>query len=841
MKPEQSYAQLLSRIQELEKQSDYYKLIADNTYDWEVFRDCTGTIKYVNKAFERITGFSCEKVLDGTITEKDVVHPDDWSSISEQIKLSVKQLPVTDLEFRIIRADKQIRHVNLCAAPVFEGGTFVGTRASVRDITEQKDFTDLQVLHKKVNEQTDQYLAIIDDINKVKERVEASELKLKEAQQLAKIGNWELDLVNNVLYWSDEIFRIFGCEPQEFGATYEAFLGFIHPDDREMVNEAYTRHLQTRTSYNIIHRIVLKQGEVRYVHEKCKSDFDMSGKPLRSVGTVAEITDSILIQNELQVAKESAEESERNLQTKNEQYEAINEELRQTNEELYRAKEKAEESENQIRSMFSVSNAGIVLIDTKGSLLEWNETFRSFFGYSQEEFRTFSSKTLTFPDDMPESLDKISKLVSRQIGNFRIEKRFVRKDKTVFWADLFAAPLIKGENVYAIIGVVNDITERKQTEIELIAAKEKAEESNRLKTAFLQNISHEIRTPLNAICGFSGMLNDSDISEEKRKSYVSIIQSSSDQLLSIVSDILTISAIETKQEQIRISKVSINDTIVELLSIFKPQALRQNISLYVKQEFADEQVEIFTDKAKFTQILSNLLTNAMKFTHEGYVEFGYALKGENIEFYVKDSGIGIQREMQEMVFDRFRQGDKSIQVKYGGTGLGLSISKGFVELLGGTIWVQSEIGQGSIFYFTIPYNPVIETNSTSAKPNQSGDVITVVVAEDEEYNYLFIEELLINMGLKIIHAKNGQETVDLCKTDPNIGLILMDIKMPVMDGHTAAMLIKELRPDLPIIAQSAHALEHEIEQYSGIFDAYYAKPIDREKFMLTIISYVKNK
>ncbi len=380
-----------------------------------------------------------------------------------------------------------------------------------------------------------------------------------------------------------------------------------------------------------------------------------------------------------------------------------------------------------------------------------------------------------------------------------------------------------------------------QINSELIIAKERAEESDRLKTAFLQNMSHEIRTPMNAICGFSGQLNKPDLSDDKRKSFVSIIQNSSHQLLSIVTDILTISSIETKQEKLNISKVCINNVIVDLLSVFKQQSINQNISLYAKKELTDLQSEIFTDKTKITQILTNLLSNALKFTHEGFIEFGYNLKETELEFYVKDSGIGIKSELHEKIFERFRQADKSIQMNYGGTGLGLSISKGFVELLSGKIWVQSEPTKGATFCFKIPYKPANEIDKTMSPNKQNVKFKNILVAEDEEYNFLYIEELLSGLELKLIHAKDGKETVEICKSNQKIDLILMDIKMPIMTGDISAKLIKEFRPDLIIIAQSAYALEHEIEKYIGIFDDYLTKPLNENDLRQKVMKYINKQ
>jgi len=315
-------------------------------------------------------------------------------------------------------------------------------------------------------------------------------------------------------------------------------------------------------------------------------------------------------------------------------------------------------------------------------------------------------------------------------------------------------------------------------------------------------------------------------------------------LLSIVTDILTISSIETKQEKLNISKVSINNVIVEILTVFKQQSINQKISLYAKKELTDIESEIFSDNTKIIQILSNLLSNAFKFTHEGYIEFGYTLKTDvnpvELEFYVKDSGIGVKPEMHEKIFERFQQADKSIQLGYGGTGLGLSISKGFVELLGGKIWVQSKPTKGATFYFTIPYNPANKIDKTISPTTQNENFKTVLVAEDEEYNFLLIEEFLSKMNLKLIHVKNGKEAVDVCKANPNIDLILMDIKMPIMTGDAAAKLIKKIRPDLTIIGQSGYTLQNEIKKYTGIFDDYLIKPINEDMLIEITSKYLHN-
>ncbi|MBI9066908.1 MAG: PAS domain S-box protein [Salinivirgaceae bacterium] len=533
-------------------------------------------------------------------------------------------------------------------------------------------------------------------------------------------------------------------------------------------------------------------------------------------------------------------QAENDLNEKNKEIEAQNEEYKQINEELKIAKEKAEENELQLNSILENSPTGFAInrIST-GEVIYVNKAFANAYHIPIE----LCSKVSTFFEYVYSDQMVLGNKILNDVKSEdpeRMKWNFVPvNDKKTGKLFYVSASNIILKEIDLMISTVIDITSQIKNEKELKFAKEKAEESDRLKTAFLQNISHEIRTPMNAINGFAGILNKPDLSEEKRNSFISIIQNSSKQLLSIVSNILTISSIDAKQEKLCMENVCINDIIVDLVAIFKPQAVNQNISLFAKQQLSDSQAEIYTDKTKVTQILSNLISNAFKFTHKGSIEFGYNLKENELEFYVKDSGIGIKPELREKIFERFQQADSSITRKYGGTGLGLSISNGFVELLGGKIWVESESDKGSAFYFTIPYKPVHNKERTKLGTKQNEKIPTILVAEDEEFNFLYIEELLIDFDLQLIHAKDGKEAFEIVKANPTIDMVLMDIKMPIMTGDEAAKIIKELKLDLPIIAQSAYALENERAQYEGIFDDYLTKPISEDALKQTVLKYFK--
>ncbi len=392
------------------------------------------------------------------------------------------------------------------------------------------------------------------------------------------------------------------------------------------------------------------------------------------------------------------------------------------------------------------------------------------------------------------------------------------------------------QQLVIIMDSVWKMMEKQRYQEELVIAKEKAEESDKLKSAFLANMSHEIRTPMNAIIGFSEILLKPALTEEKRNKYTIIVINSCKKLMSIVNDILDISIIDSGQVEIKKEDVIINKVIFELFTLYDNLAKTNNIDLYFHNTLDNKSSTIFTDKLKLNQILNNLLNNAFKFTSKGQIDFGYELKDGYFEFFVRDSGIGIPKHLQNVIFERFRQAELELTRQYGGTGLGLSISQKLVELLGGKLWVESEPDKGSTFYFTIPYDRL--EKDIKQKPKKrikkkntilSNRPFTILVAEDEENNFLYIEEVLSESGINPLHATNGLEAVDLCKRNMDIGLVLMDIKMPKMNGIEATKEIKKIRPDLRIIALTAFAMDSE-KRYvlSEGCDDYISKPVSPE-------------
>jgi len=351
-----------------------------------------------------------------------------------------------------------------------------------------------------------------------------------------------------------------------------------------------------------------------------------------------------------------------------------------------------------------INNAldAIYIKDIKGRYLLYNEAAERAMGKTAAEV---TGKDDTFINSAEEA--KITMAIDRKVieGGVPLtsEETFTLADGAIHTFHTIKCPMFDDYgNISGLFGIARDITERKQMERNLIVAKEKAEESDRLKTAFLNNISHEIRTPLNAIIGFSEFINEPDLVPEKRKQFTEIITQSGNRLLSIITNIVNIATIEAGQEKIRETEFELNSTLLLLLEQFKPKAKEKNIGLSLNLGFPDSEIKILSDESKIKQILSNLICNALKFTKLGFVNFGYEVKGTELQFFVEDTGIGIPSDMHEMIFKSFRQVETTATRQFDGPGLGLSISKAYVELLGGKIWVVSQPGKGSTFFFTIP-------------------------------------------------------------------------------------------------------------------------------------------
>ena len=380
---------------------------------------------------------------------------------------------------------------------------------------------------------------------------------------------------------------------------------------------------------------------------------------------------------------------------------------------------------------------------------------------------------------------------------------------------------------------------------ELEKQKVKAEESDRMKSAFLANMSHEIRTPMNGILGFADLLKTVDYSSEEQSQFIGIIQQSGNRMLGTINNIIDVSKLESGLEKLQIKEVNIKRMLEELLNFFSAEANYKGLKITLRENISNDFNVFYSDEYKINSIFTNLIKNALKFTKEGSVEIKYSLNNSMAEFWFTDTGIGIAKDKQDTVFDQFVQADFSHTRGFEGSGLGLSISKGYVRLLDGEIKLESEINKGTIFYVRIP-NKISKTNNSVEKVQKDGSKrpalskYKIIVAEDDETSFYYLEYVLKDISKSLIHAKDGMEVIELTKNNKDTDIILMDIKMPKLNGFEATREIRKFNKEVFIIAQTAYAQEsYKAKVSEAGCDAYISKPVDKEK-LLDIISKMKN-
>ena len=505
-----------------------------------------------------------------------------------------------------------------------------------------------------------------------------------------------------------------------------------------------------------------------------------------------------------------------------------------------------QKSEEKFRKLFEDHSAIKILVDPETSqIIDANKSASKFYGWSREELRNMTIYEINPLSD--ENIKKETENLKKK-GSIRYELKHRLKNNEIRDVEVFSSS-VEIDNKIVFHSIIHDITQRKKAASALVIAKEQAEESNRLKTAFLHNMSHEIRTPMNAIIGFSSLLPHSYNNKEQLIQYSDIINQSSNNLLSIIDDILEFAKIESGQLPLFNEAFSLNELFSELEIFFKEyqhQINKPHIHFNLKTCSCLTDT-IVTDKGKLRQILINLIGNAYKFTDEGTIEGGCSIVDEkNIEFYVRDTGIGIPVDKQQAIFERFTQVHTDKKKQYGGTGLGLSIVKGLLDLLGGgTIRLESEqkdhskgqIG-GTTFYFSIPYHQA-EVKPANKNANANGKEYqfnneTILLVEDNFANTRLIQKILDDTGLKLVCTEYGEEGVDIaCSQMPS--LVLMDIGLPDISGYEATRRIKSVAPGIKVIAQTAYVSDDDkVKAFEAGCDDFVGKPLTREQLLAVI-------
>ncbi|MFO8130167.1 MAG: chemotaxis protein CheB [Bacteroidales bacterium] len=590
----------------------------------------------------------------------------------------------------------------------------------------------------------------------------------------AEHGIWDWFTASDEAYYCKRWKKMLGFPEDATLNKYVSWQNLLHPDDFSRVQDELESFLQNPSDIFESHfRMKHTDGSYRWIHKRAKAVTNDEGIVTRMVGIYHDITMHKAAEYELQRLKQSMDQAP----------------------------------------------VSISITDLNGDFIYMNPKFAELTGYSKEELTGENISILesrihdkNFYQDLWNNV--------RSGSNWQGELFIKRKDRNHYWEMATISPIKDSTGrITNFVKIGEDNTRKKKMEEELKVAKERAELANVHKNVFLANASHEIRTPLNGIIGFSELLKDPSMTEEEKNKYLEIINANSNQLLKLIDDIIDIAKIEAGELKINKRNTSVHKILKDIHLLYEQQKTildRENIDIRYQPPRDHEDIVIHTDPIRLRQILSNIIGNALKFTKKGHVEFGYKVRKEEVEFYVSDSGIGIPESKQEKIYERFQQSDAKISEEYGGTGLGLAICKGLVSILGGEIWLNSEVNKGTSFYFTLPYDKDLiadeEIKTEKRYDAEKFEGATVLIAEDEENIHDYIHIILKKHNINTLWAKNGEEAIDLVKKNPEVNVVLMDIRMPKMDGLEATRKILEINPELPVIAQTAHAMQEEAER-----------------------------
>lgn len=572
---------------------------------------------------------------------------------------------------------------------------------------------------------------------------------------------------------SQNITAILGYEPREFLADTQFWSSLVHPDDAPHVF-ADLAQIPERRELSQEYRVLHREGTYRWVHTQLRLICDPDDHPIEIVGSLHDISQ-----------KKQAEEALR-------------------------------ESEARFRTIFESADIGITLLNPEGYVIAANPKFQQMLGYSAEELRHMTFADYIHPDDLAQDAGFYRELQSGQRVSYKLEKRYIRKDGTIVWGWVTVSLMDVPANPAGIaVRIVEDVTQRKQVEIDLQQAKEAAEAANHAKSAFLATMSHELRTPLNAILGFAQLMaRDRSLSLEHQE-FLRMIERSGEHLLALINDVLEVSKIEAGHTKLIEEHFDLQRLIADIGEMFRPRAEGKHLELLVEQVPGLPQY-ICADEGKLRQILINLLSNAIKFTAAGGVTLRLRFRDGQLDIEVEDTGVGIPIEEQSIIFDAFTQSSNSRNMGEG-TGLGLTISRQFVRLMGGEISVRSQVQRGTVFSFSIPVTivdgagvpaPTYGRQVVRLAPEQP--VYRILVVENRVESRTLLTRLLQPLGFEVREATNGLEGMTLWEEwEPH--LIFMDMRMPVMDGYEATRQIKRTLKGqaTAIIALTASAFEED--------------------------------
>lgn len=648
---------------------------------------------------------------------------------------------------------------------------------------------------------------VIRDISKRKKEesyFKDSEEKLRTLADFTYDWEYWLAPDNSIIYISPSCERISGYAPQAFSNNPKLLIDIVHPDDKHLF-EDFTRkgNVEIEETKNFDFRIISKEKTTKWINHVYRKVYDTNDKYLGIRASNRDITERKIAEENLRL------------------------------------------SEERFRALFHDSPDAVFVQNFDGIVLDVNPAGCKLHMMEKEDIVGKNVIDLV-PDEHKDTVaEEFPKWLT---GEITTQLGFSETS-----TGLSVPVQINGSKFHysgkeGLLFLVRDITKMKETEDKLRKSVQKAEESDMLKSVFLANMSHEIRTPMNAIIGFSEILSDQDLSKKERQEFINYITQGSNTLMNLIEDIIDITKIEAGQIKINFEECDVNNLMDELYATFikmKNMNGKQNLELRLNKPVVKEGFTINTDPSRIRQILSNLIVNALKFTNDGYIEFGFTISGENqIIFYVKDTGVGIPEDKKKVIFERFGQVEHHLKQNKKGTGLGLSISKKLSDLLGGDLAVESEVDKGSIFFLTLPiirdYKKEFVTKEViPTTPLYDWKNKTFLIAEDSILNYTFLEALFQKTKVNLIWAKDGKQAVDFCRENDEIDLVLMDIKMPILSGLEAITEIKKFRKELPIIVQTAYAMPEDRDRsFEAGGDEHLTKPLNVDELFKTITKFL---
>ncbi|MEM6765750.1 MAG: response regulator, partial [Bacteroidota bacterium] len=643
------------------------------------------------------------------------------------------------------------------------------------------------------------------------EKVRESELhglnqRFKLAQKSAGLGIWDFDPVNNVLIWDPKMYELYDVDSEDFEGAFEAWSKRVHPEDFAKANEELNLALQGKKEFDVEFRIIHSDDSIRYLAGKGHVSHDASGKPVRVTGVNYDITDKVRDKGQINLLESVVKHA---------------------------------------KDAVLITRAEPIELESNGpEIIYVNPAFCKLTGYEAEEIVGKTPRLLQGPNSDREELDKLKKALENW-ESVEIEIINYKKDGTEFWANFIITPIADETGWFTHwVSILRDVSSRKEAEFELIRTKEQALASSVAKSEFLSTMSHEIRTPLNAIIGMTSLLAETNLNEEQHQ-FLTTIRTGGESLLSVINDILDYSKIESGHLELEKVSFDVIEPIEETLDLLSNKAFKKGLELlYMSDE--NMPVAIKADITRIRQVLVNLVGNAIKFTAKGEILVKVKeVRRQNtqtwLQFSVSDTGIGIPEEKLAKLFKSFSQVDASTTRKYGGTGLGLAISKKLVELHGGKVWVESELGKGSTFHFIIEAEISEKklTNSLSLSHDLHGKKVWIL--DDNQTNLFILERQLSSEGLVVKTFLTGGKFLQAIMEEPLPDLAILDMHMPEMDGVEVAREIrkKQKAKTLPLTLLSSGNITQK-EKEKQLFNSILQKPARKKDLFRTLHQQLGN-